>query len=346
MGVAAVLTLVTWQIPREDVISQYKMLSYVRSCPGTEVIHQALGPLGRIDVVAGRSIHYAPGLSLQYTGDIPPHVLMITDGDQTSAVYDCKQRDDWTFMDHTTAAAGYYLCDRPRVLILGAGGGVDIGLATYHESREIVALEMNPQVIKLMTGPLGGRGGGIYRAKGVSVLNREARGYLASGGHDEGKFDIIQLPAIDAFGASGAGLYATQESYLYTVESLELMLRRLRKKGVLCITRWARTPPRDGLRIFDTAAEALRKLHLDPSKHLGMIRSWATVTVLVSRSPFTAREVDALKRFCRQRSFDLCYLPALAESEANRYHVLDQPYYFRGARALLGQHRDAYLDDY
>jgi len=326
-----------------ETISQYKMLSQVRNWGKTEVLHQSFGPLGRIDVLGGRAIHYAPGLSLQFMREIPPHVLLIVDGDQTSAVYDPAGIDDWEFQDYTTAAAAYHIRKHPEVCIIGAAGGADIGLAAFHGSERIVALEINDQVIGAMTGPLKSRGGRIYNRPGVTVLNREARGYFASAGEN---FDVIQLPMIDAFGASGAGLHATRESYLYTVESLAAMYDNLAGAGVLSITRWARTPPRDELRIFDTAAEMLRAKGLDPGQRLAMIRSWATVTVMVFRQPITPGESDAVGRFCADRSFDLCYLPGLDKSRANKHHLLDEPYYFQAAGALLGPHRRQFLDDY
>jgi len=340
---AALIVAVTLLVPPRPAMSQYKMLPQLLEMPDTRTIARSEGPLGRIDVVSGDAIHHAPGLSLQYTESIPPHVVVITDGDATSAVYDCSRREDWAFLDHTTAAGAYHLGKRPRALILGAGGGSDIGLALFHGCDRITALEMNPQIVELMRGPLSGRGGAVYDAPGVRVVVREARGYLTAA---EETFDVIQLPLIDAFGASGAGLYATQESYLYTVESFSIMLDALSEEGVLCVTRWARTPPRDGLRVFDTMAAALRARDLDPRTHLAMIRSWATVTVLAFRREITPEETDALRAFCRERSFDPAYLPGLAQSETNQFHVLDRPYYFEAAEALLGPERQAFLADY
>ena len=326
-----------------ETISQYKMLAQMRNLGAMETVCQSFGPMGRIDVLSGPAIHYAPGLSLQFMRDIPPHVLMIVDGDQTSAVYDPASIDDWEFSDYATAAAAYHLRKRPEVCIIGAGGGADIGLAAFHRSGRIVALEINEQVIETMTGPLKSRGGAIYNHPGVTVLNREGRGYFASAGES---FDVIQLPMIDAFGASGAGLYATRESYLYTVEAMAAMYDNLSSDGVLAITRWARTPPRDELRIFDTLAEMLRGKGLDPRRRLVMIRSWATVTVLVFKQPVTLSEIAAVDKFCADRSFDLCYLPGMDKSQANRRHLLDEPYYFQAAAALLGPRRDEFLDDY
>ncbi len=339
----AAVALLGWKVPYQPDMSPYKMLPLVQAMPQTKIIYQTEGPLGRIDVVSGPAIHHAPGLSLQYDEEIPPHLLLILDGDQTSAIYDCRRREDWSFMDYTTAAAAYALNENPSVCVIGAGGGADIGLAIYHMPRRVVAMEMNGQVIKAMRSRLAERGGRIYDAPGVEVINREARGYFAA--TDE-RFDVIQLPAIDAFGASGAGLYATQEAYLYTVEAFGMMLDSLSDRGVLAITRWARTPPRDGLRVFDTVAEAMRSRGMEPSRHLAMIRSWATVTVLASRQQIEQKDAETIRKFCRRRSFDLCCLPGLDESDTNRFHVLDRPYYFEGARALLGAERQEYLDSY
>ena len=342
-----VLGLLAFAMPHQPIMSQYKMLSHVRRMDGTETIHQADGPLGKIDVVTNQAIHHVPGLSLQWTGDIPPSALLILDGDQTSAIYDCPQVSDWAFTDYMTSAAAYHLGSGPSALIIGAGGGGDIGCAIFHLSsapgRSIVALEMNGQVIRAMKGPLADISGRVYLAEGLEVVAGEARGYLASTGR---RFDIIQLPPIDAGGASGAGLLAAQESYLYTVQAVGEMLKHLTDRGVLCITRWARVPPRDGLRAFDIAAEALKAAGLSPAERLAMIRSFSTVTVLVSNAPLTVEQQDRLRAFCDTRGFDLCYLPNITVGQVNRRHVLDRPYYFEAARGLLGPGRKAFLAEY
>ena len=343
VAVGAGTALLSFMGPGEPTLSQYKMLSLVRSMPDTRVIYQTEGPLGRIDVVEGPSIHHAPGLSLSYTGAVPSHVLLIVDGDQTAAVYDCRHAEDWAFLDHVTSAASYHLRRRSRVLVIGAGGGGEIGLALFHGSAEVTALEMNRQVIQTMTGPLAARGGALYEAPRVNVINAEARGYLAA---SQSTFDIIQFPVIDAFGASGAGVYAAQESYLYTVESLGAMLGRLSERGLLSVTRWARTPPREGPRMFNMAVAMLRRRGMDPSQHLAMIRSWATVTVLISKRPFTPEDGERIRDFCNERGFDICYLPGLSEPETNRFHVLEKAYYFKAARAMLDEGREKYLSNY
>jgi len=388
-GVAAVLLTAVGLIhlyalaPREPLFSPYKTLPQSLAMPGTEVLYRDEGPLGRIDVVAGPALHFAPGLSLQYADPLPPHVVMILDGDAASGIYDCETPEQWKFLDYTTKAVAYHV--RPvgkgdkgvdganarrvsapaaqdekvsgtfsdgqkgarhpvaGVLIVGAGGGADIGLARYHGTRRITALEMNRDIIEAMTGPLRARGGRIYEAPGVQIVPLEARGYLAS---TDRRFRLIQVPPVQAFGASGAGLYATQESYLYTVEAMGAMLDHLAPDGLVCLTRWAQEPPRDGLRLFDTARAALVRRGLDPGPRLALIRSWVTVTVLACRRPLSAQDTARIRAFCEARRFDLGYLPDLEQGEVNRYHVLERPYFAEGARALLGPDRRAFLEQY
>lgn len=329
--------------PRAVVVSEYKALPQLLSMPDTRLLWQRSGPMGRLDVVSGSAVHYAPGLSLRYSGPVPDHALLLLDGEPLGALYATRAPGDWQFLDSTTMAAPYALRQRPRVLVVGAGGGSDIGLACWHGAARVTALEMNRDLITAMAGPLASRGGALYHAPGVTVLNREARTYLA--GCRE-HFDLIQVPLIDAFGAVGAGLYAGRESGLYTTEAFGQMLERLSPDGILAVTRWARTPPREGLRVLDTAATALRRRGLPPAAHLAMLRNWATVTVLAFRRPITATEAETLRRFCQQRGFDLCHLPGLLPAEANRFHVLERPYYHEAASALLGPGRDEFLARY
>ena len=43
---------------------------------------------------------------------------------------------------------------------------------------------------------------------------------------------------------------------------------------------------------------------------------------------------------------DAAFLPDMGDGEANQYNVLDKPYLFEGARALLGPDRERFLEDY
>lgn len=331
-------------LPPVITLSPYKKLAIEKTKPGTDVLYQAWGPLGQIDVVKGPSIHDAPpGMSLQNPHPIPPRILLMVDGSQTDIIYRINEDSDRDFLDWTTGVLPYYMVAHPTVLIIGAGGGGAIAQAYHHQSADIVALELNPQITRLMKGLLRDYGGSIYNAPGVVTRDEEPRGYLAS---KKKSFDIIQIPLLDIPGESMTGAQATGESYLYTIDSFGALFEHLSERGILCVTRYAQVPPREGLRIFDMAVQMLKSKDISPVSRLALIRSWETVTLLVSRQPWTPEQLVFIRDFCLSRGFDLCYLPGLNPSEVNRFHIMEQPLYFEGAMALLGPGREAFIDDY
>lgn len=339
-----VLVLVSWPFPITIVMSPYKKLVLELAKPDTQVIATHFGPMGQINVVQGPAIHDAPpGMSLLNPHPIPPRILMIVDGDHPNIIYKVKDHRDWAFLDYTTGALPYHLLKQPSVLIVGAGGGAAIGLSLFHDSRAVVVLETNQQVIQVMTGSLAGVGGKIYQAPRVELHWQEPRGFLAA---DQRHFDLIQLPLFDAVGSSAGGVQAAMESYLYTVETFSTFFDHLSEAGLLSVTVYAKHPPRDELRMFDLLAQTLRAKQLEPVAHLAMIRSWETVTLLLSRRPWAPEQLHRIRSFSRERGFDLCYLPDLQPSEANQFHLVDQPYYVEGTQALVGSRRRAFLDDY
>jgi hypothetical protein len=327
--------------------SQYKELSQTLAIQGTRVTAERSSPLGLVSVVESPLIpfRYAPGLSLNATMEPPPQLGIFVDGDGPAALtrYDGR-REPLAYLDQLTSALPYHLLERPRVLVLGSGAGVDVLQALYHRSRAIDAVELNPQVIDLVQRQFAEFSGTPYSAPRVRVHIGEARGFVA--GHDE-RFDLIQVALLDAFGASSAGLYALSESYLYTVEAIGEYIDHLEPGGLLAITRWVNLPPRDALKLFATAVTALEdRGAAQPSQQLALIRGWKTATLLVKNGAFTPPEIAALKEFCRARSFDVAYYPGIDPAETNRYNVLHESYFYDGAAALLGPDRQAFFDRY
>jgi len=56
---------------------------------------------------------------------------------------------------------------------------------------------------------------------------------------------------------------------------------------------------------LSTALSALRKTGISqrPEEHLVLIRSWKTSTLLASKAPFTAEEIEKVLVFNQRRSF-------------------------------------------
>ncbi|MFQ6017177.1 MAG: hypothetical protein ACE5KF_03190 [Kiloniellaceae bacterium] len=331
----------SWIAPR---LSEYKGLSLALRVPGAEVVAESSSPLGLVTVVRSPTVpfRHAPGLSLKSTSEPPEQLGLFIDGDGMTAI----TRHDGNlsklaYLDFTTQAVPYHLLEGPEVLILGAGGGAGVLRARYHGARRVAAVEPDPAVIRLVRERYADFAGRIYDPAGVAFYVADPRGALAAAGSG---YDLIELPIL---GSSGAGFGGLRETYAYTVEAFEDYLGRLAPGGILAATRWLRLPPRESLKLFATALMALERMGVrDPGRRLALIRGWKTATLLVKKGDFTAAEIERLRRFARERAFDLAYYPGMARQEANRYNLLDAPYVYDGATALLGPGRAAFIAGY
>lgn len=345
LGMAAVAIVVGWAgVSTELNISPYKSLPQIMQRDGARVIEQRSSPLGLLSVVASDRIplRHAPGLSL-LAPVVPLRQLgLFTDGDQMTAITEYSQSSkSLAYLDYTTSALPYHLRKIDRLLILGSGGGADLLRANFHGVGHIDAIELNKQLVELMQYEYREYSGDIYRQKNLQVHIGDARGFLAE---NRDSFDLIELALIDTFNSSVSGLYALNESYLYTVEAMRLYLAHLHPGGLLAITRWIKLPPRDTLKLFATAVQALTQAGVrEPGRRLAMIRSWQTGTLIVKNGPLTEEEIGALELFCRQRLFDLVYTPTLGDDQVNRFNILNEPIFYRATQALIsGQSRQFY----
>ena len=127
----------------------------------------------------------------------------------------------------------------------------------------------------------------------MKVFIAEGRGFIQS---SQSKYDLIQLALLDSFSASSAGVYALSESYLYTKEAVKEYIRHLNPEGILCITRWLKLPPRDGIKLFATAVESLQELGDENiSRESASLVLPATNAILVADFVSALAENDAAK---------------------------------------------------
>ena len=343
-GLLGALASVHWTSLR---LSEYKALSQALQIVGAERAAERSSPLGLVTVVRNDQtpFRYAPGLSLAAQLEPPRQQGLFIDGDEAGVITRFTgELAPLTYLDYLTSALPYHLLAQPHVLVLGAGGGADVLQALYHHARQVDAVELNAQVAALMRGEFADFAGQIYDRSDVRLHTAEARGFV-TGSAD--RYDLIQVALLDAFNTAAAGLYALSESYLYTVEAFEQYLRHLNPGGLLAVTRWLRLPPRDSLKLFATAAAALERQGVtDPGSQLALIRGWKTSTLVVKNGPFTAAEIARLQTFCQARFFDVAWYPGMKAAEANRFNLLDQPYLYEGAVAILGPDREDFFQRY
>lgn len=350
MGVTALgcAMLFGWSAPIR--VSEYKALSYALDLPDARVVAETHSPFATVTAVRSEQIRETPGQVSGYPwdtlGPFPEQIGLFYDAGSVSPVHRFDgDLGAFAFLDYVTSAMVYRIApEHPHVCVLGAGGGTDVLSALHHGAEAVTAVEVDPQVLHLVSDTFADFSGGLYRRPDVRTVAAEGRGFLAS---SRAQYDVIHVPLSGAFSAAAAGVLALNESYLYTVEAFTLYLSRLTPDGVLVVNCWLQQPPRDAIRLFATAVEACERFGMEnPARHAAFARSWNNATICVSRSPLTDRQTSAIREFCVSRGFDLCYLPGLEAAEANRFILVDHPVLFEAAHAILSPDRDAFYRDY
>lgn len=207
----------------------------------------------------------------------------------------------------------------PDVAIIGFGGGLQVAEARRAGAATIWAVDINPAITRWVLHDDLGLNLGLFTAPNIQVLTGEGRHEIRSSGR---RFDVIVMHAIDTYAATATGAYALTENFLYTKEAILDFLGALNDGGVVSIQRWLFNPPRENLRLFVTSLEALEELGVqDPAQHIVMIapihdyellriqeRSiWGYL--LVSRTPFTPDQIQAMRRHVGALRWTVLYAP-------------------------------------
>ncbi len=344
------LALLFLGLPQQHLdlrISEYKGLAQALQVIDSEIVAVDSSPLGLVTVVDSPTIplRHAPGLSFS-TQHVPPEQLgVFTDGDGLSAITRVDNGvESLGHLADVTAALPYSLLDTPRVLVLGAGGASDVLLALFHGARSVDAVELDPRISNLVKTTYADFAGRVYDDPRVRLHTKEARGFVS---RSDSRYDLVQIGLLDSFGASGAGVHSLNESYIYTVEAIREYLDVTAPGGIVAITRWLKLPPRDSLKLVATAAVALESSGAtEPGRQLALIRSWNTTTLLIKNGALGPGDVAAIRNFAESRSFDTAWFPGIEERHANRYNILDEPYFFDGATALLTGRAADFMERY
>ncbi|UCE19774.1 MAG: hypothetical protein JSV84_05385 [Gemmatimonadota bacterium] len=338
--------LVFIRLPLTITMTPYKDLQVQLRFPQTNVVATLWNAFSRIDVIEGPAVRYAPGLSYRFQDTLPRQLGITWDGDGLTPLTEYEgDPDRLKFTDFLTSSLAYHLQDRPKVLVLGVGGGLDVLSAVYHRAESVTGVEINPLLIEILTEKYRHRTGDIFQTSNVELIVDEGRTFLR---RSPEHYDVIQISLLDSQTSAAVGAYGLSENYLYTVEAFREYLKRLTRDGILSITRWLLLPPRDCLRLCTIGLTALEETGVQrPEQHIALIRSWGTSTFLLKRSPLSSDEIVCLKQFCRERGFDLIAYPGIGEEEVNLYNQLPEPYYYQYVSNLVNpSKRSSFLSDY
>ncbi|MDZ7841226.1 MAG: hypothetical protein U5R46_10480 [Gammaproteobacteria bacterium] len=311
-GVATVLR------PPAPMVSDFKALSQVLDPADATLLETRPGLAGRLSVVRSDSQRYAPGLSLGWTDAVPPSDALVLGSDHLVPM---PRRFPAGAAHMGASLAGLPLLLRPEgtVLVLGTSAWQSQVAAT---DREMVWVESDGRFLNLAARR------GIAGAASELIEDSPYR-YLAS---NDRRFELIALDGLFAGGD------AASEDYLMTVEGLAAAMERLAPRGLLALPLEHSVPPRHFPRALATLHDALQRFATGKAgDRVAVLRGLQAMLVLASPNPLSADDLDRIRRFAEQWRFDLVWLPALPEADANRYHRLDAPLFHLSARAVFEQ---------
>ena len=341
LGLAAVSAAVALGVT-ELRLSPYKAVSQALRHEGASKEFHRWNAFSLVEVIESGSIHAAPGLSFAYQGILPPQIALAVDGDNLSPISAVPpERADFTEYMPTTLV--YRLSQNvrpelvegpghPSALVIEPGGGLDVLTALRNGAGSVTAVISNPLVIEAVGERFADHAAGVLGRPGVTVVGEGARSYLS---RTDERFDVIQVSLADSFRPVLAGAYGVSENYLYTVEAFESYYRRLARGGFLSVTRWAQTPPSEGVRVVSVAVEALESLGVEPADHMAVIRSLQTITLIVKRGPLDYADIEAVRGFADSLQYDLVYHPGIVAPDLNRFSVHPTPAYHDTVAAIL-----------
>jgi hypothetical protein len=119
------------------------------------------------------------------------------------------------------------------------------------------------------------------------------------------------MSLIDTWAATGAGAFTLTENGLYTVEAWDVFLSRLAPGGIFSVSRWyAPGDASETSRLVSLAtASLLRRGVTDPRQHLVLAARGAVATLLASRDPFSAGDLETLANVANQIQYQILLAP-------------------------------------
>ncbi|MBN1264864.1 MAG: hypothetical protein JXA25_05175 [Anaerolineales bacterium] len=320
-------------------ISPYKALSQFRLQPGTSEILQTSDAGSRVNILESPSLHSYPGLSLQYSGELPTQTALFLDGEGPYPItaVDPDSETAGELADSFPGSAAYLLRPDADTLILQPGTGFEVLLAVASGADRITISTPEEQVSDLLLGRFAAATSSLYDRPEVTIVPHSDRGTLQS----SQLYDLIIFPLSEPYHPVTSGAFSLSENYTLTVNTMVEALGHLEDQGILVFSRWLGTPPGDSLKTWIMLIQALEETGItQPEFHLIALRSMRTATLLASPTPFTEMDFSTLRAFLNDKGFDPIYFKGVRENELNHFNQLPEDSYHRFFTAALQDSRE------
>lgn len=230
---------------------------------------------------------------------------------------------DHGYLEWDVATFAHRLRPGGAAAVIGVGGGRDVLEAVRVGHAPVVGVEINERIVALHAGPLADYSG-IAGLPGVELVADEARSFFA---RDERRYEVITMSLIDTWASTGAGAYSLSENGLYTVEGWQVFLNRLTPTGIFTVSRWYVTgSPGETGRMLALAMTTLWKMGArDPRAHLILLQQASVATLLVSPTPFAAKDLDRMQSEAVRLGFNMVMTPRKLPQPPLLRAIAEQP---------------------
>jgi spermidine synthase len=244
------------------------------------------------------------GLSKSWKQVQKPWGFVHHDASAGTPIYDTRA-GSLDFLDHHVLRMPYAIANpRPRVLVIGVGGGRDVIAAQRFGASHVTGVELDPVTVDLIQNRLSELDAGFFHGPQVDIVASEGRHFVK---RSQERFDVIQITGVDTLAATAQGAYVLAENYLYTVEAFEDYLDHLTPGGLLSIAtgHWDANNPRASARMVSVARRALLERGVEhPERHIAVITSNRLLAeVMVKNEPFSAEQIQTLSDLTAELDF-------------------------------------------
>ena len=191
--------------------------------------------------------------------------------------------------------------------VIGVGGGRDLIVAARYGHDPVVGVELNDLIVKLHTEVMADYSR-LTKLPVVELVSDEARSHMS---REERRFSVITMSLIDTWASTGAGSYSLSENGLYTVEAWQVFVDRLEEDGIFTVSRWYHpNSPGETARMLALGLEVLWERGVeDPHQHLILLQNFNVATLLISPTPFSDADLDAMQKSAGGRVFSMIATP-------------------------------------
>jgi len=199
-------------------------------------------------------------------------------------------------------------------LIVGLGGGFRVREALSLNAKNVTTVEPNPDFITILN-KFSDLNKDILKNEHVTIIKSHPRAFIKQ---KNNSFDIVDISPQLIPQYNGSNL-------IYTVEAIEDYIKALKDDGIVSIPINIKDNYIYAVKLIEIVKTSLEKLNIEiPKKNIIIYRSAWEARILIAKNSFSKEQIDILKTFCSERSFDIVYYSGIKKDELEIWNELPE----------------------